>query len=127
MKNCLFMFLLCVPFVACQSTGFLMGKATVVMLAEPYPPKTEDAAIDVYYTNRPDQRYIEIAQITCKDTNDEWCLKQLQLKAREIGADGLIILGRATSETVGVPIGNLFYFGEEEYGMRAVAIKYYED
>lgn len=106
-----------IMFVSCQSTGFLMGKANVTMISEPYSSKDANAIIDVYYTVTPEQKYIEVALITCRDTNDDWCLKQLKIKAREIGADGLIILGKAA-------IGYMTYFASEEYGMKAVAIKY---
>ncbi|MBQ9207534.1 MAG: hypothetical protein IJ158_12605 [Treponema sp.] len=116
-----------VLFLSCQSNGFLMGKAKVTMLTEEtYSAKTEDAQIDVYYTNRPNKNYIELAQITCEDTEDDWCLKQIKIKAREIGADGIIILGKAASAGVGVPVGNMYFVSDEAYGMKAIAIKYTE-
>ena len=109
---------------SCASTGFLMAKAKVTLFGESYPAKTEDAKIDVYMTNKPTQEYIEFAQITCGDTNDKWSLEQITKKAREIGADGIILIGKAGNNGVGVPIGNLTYVVSEEYGMKAVAIKY---
>jgi hypothetical protein len=45
-------------------------------------------------------------------------------KAREIFADAIIIIGKAGSSGVGVPIGNLTYVVSEELGMIAIAIKY---
>ncbi len=101
-----------------------MAKAKVTLFGESYPAKTEDAKIDVYMTNKPTQEYIEFAQITCGDTNDKWSLEQITKKAREIGADGIILIGKAGNNGVGVPIGNLTYVVSEEYGMKAVAIKY---
>ncbi len=108
----------------CASTGFLMAKAKVTLFGESYPAKSEDAKIDVYMTNKPTQEYVEFAQITCRDTNDKWSLEQITKKAREIGADGIIIIGKAGTSGVGVPIGNSTYIVSEEYGMTAVAIKY---
>lgn len=108
----------------CASTGFLMAKAKVTLLGESYPAKSEDAKIDVYMTNKPTQEYVEFAKITCGDTNDKWSLEQITKKAREIGADGIIIIGKAGTSGVGVPIGNSTYIVSEEYGMTAVAIKY---
>lgn len=108
----------------CKSTGFLMAKANVVMINEAYPAKSEDANIDVYITNTPTSEYIELAQITCNDTDDEWSLNQIKIKAREIGADAIIIMGKASTGGVGVPIGNTYIYSSESYGMRAVAIKY---
>ena len=108
----------------CASTGFLMAKAKVTLLGESYPAKSEEAKIDVYMTNKPTQEYVEFAKITCGDTNDKWSLEQITKKAREIGADGIIIIGKAGTSGVGVPIGNSTYIVSEEYGMTAVAIKY---
>lgn len=111
-------------FSSCQSTGFLMAKAKVTMINEPYPAKEENANIEVFITNLPSEVYIELAQITCNDTVDDWCLKQIKIKAREIGADGIIILGKSTSNGVGIPIGNMYYVLSEGYGMKAIAFKY---
>ena len=111
-------------FSGCASTGFLMAKAKVIIFGEKYPAKEDGAKIDVYMTNKPTQEYIEFAKITCKDTNDKWSLDQITKKAREIGADGLIIVGKAGSTGVGIPMGNSTYVVSEEYGMTAIAIKY---
>ncbi len=108
----------------CATTGFLMAKAKVSLLGESYPAKSEEAKIDVYITNKPTQEYVEFAQITCGDTNDKWSLEQISKKAREIGADGIILIGKTGTSGVGVPIGNLTYIVSEEYGMTAIAIKY---
>lgn len=75
-------------------------------------------------TNKPTQEYVEFAKITCGDTSDKWSLEQINKKARDIGADGIIIIGKAGTSGVGVPIGNSTYIVNEEYGMTAVAIKY---
>ncbi len=124
MKKIFLLFTTAFLFISCQSTGFLMAKAKVTMINEAYPSKDENANIEVYITNTPSDPYIEIAQITCDDTEDDWCLKQIKIKAREIGADGIIILGRSASGGVGVPIGNMYYVSSEEYGMKAIAFKY---
>lgn len=101
-----------------------MAKAKVTLFGDSYPPKNEDAKIDVYMTNKPTQEYVEFAQITCRDTNDKWSLEQITKKAREIGADGIIIIGKAGTSGVGIPMGISTYVVSEEYGMTAVAIKY---
>jgi hypothetical protein len=108
----------------CASTGFLMAKPKVTLLGETYPPKDEGAKIDVFMTNKPAQEYIEFAQITCKDTNDNWSLEQITKKAREIGADAIIIVGKAGSAGVGIPMGYSTYVVSEAYGLTAIAIKY---
>lgn len=110
--------------VSCSSTGFLMAKAKVNMYHTAYPQKNENATIDIYRSKKPDKEYIEFAEISCGDTNDDWSLKQILIKAREIGADGIIIIGESGSYGVGVPIGNTAYYASEGYGINAIAIKY---
>lgn len=110
-------------FSQCASTGFLMAKAKVTLFGDTFPAKDEDAKIDIFMTNKPNQEYIEFAQITCGDTNDKWSLKQITKKALEIGADGIIIIGKAGSSGVGIPVGNSTYVVSEEYGMTAVALQ----
>src|SRR5690606_7953418 len=109
---------------SCARTGFLMAKAKVTLFGDSYPPKNEEEKIDVYMTNKPTQEYEEFAQITCGDTNDKWSLEQITKKAREIGSDGIIIIGKAGTSGVGIPMGTSTYVVSEEYGMTAVAIKY---
>ena len=46
------------------------------------------------------------------------------LKASEIGADAIIIIGRSGSYGSIVPIGNMAYAETEDYGISAIAIKY---
>ena len=75
-------------------------------------------------TNKPTQEYEEFAQITFGDTNDKWSLEQITKKAREIGSDGINIIGKAGTSGVGIPMGTSTYVVSEEYGMTAVAIKY---
>lgn len=111
-------------FSRCASTGFLMAKAKVTLFGDTYPPKDEEAKIDLYMTNKPTQEYLEFAQITCEDTNDEWSLEQITKKAREIGADGIIMIGKAGTSGIGIPMGTSTYVVSEEYGMTAIAIKY---
>jgi hypothetical protein len=96
------------------------ASAKVTMLGTAYSPKSENATIEVFMTTRPTQPYIELARIVSNATNDDWNLT----KARAIGADAVIITGKAVSAGVGIPIGYLTYVATEEYGMTAIAIKY---
>jgi hypothetical protein len=116
--------ILLLVFTGCKSTDFLKAKAEVTLISESYPSKEIGTKIDVFITNKPDKEYIEFAMITCKSNNDNWNLEQITKKALEIGADGVIILGKAGSTGLGIPIGNSSYVVSEEYGMTAVAIKY---
>ncbi|MDR1716353.1 MAG: hypothetical protein LBS20_10950 [Prevotella sp.] len=100
-----------------------MAKPKVTMFGYAYLPKDEGANIDVYITTKPTQEYVEFAKITIGDTSDKWCLQQIQKKAREIGADAVIITGTAGSYGMGIT-GPLMYIQDETYGMTAIAIKY---
>jgi hypothetical protein len=120
-----YLFALMFLFSNCASTGFLMAKPTVTLFGSAsYPPKDGKAIIDVYMTTKPNQEYVEFAKITCNDTSDKWSLEQIKKKAREIGADAIIIIGKSGSYGVGVPSGYSTYVVSEEYGMNAIAIKY---
>lgn len=125
-KICLFILIIgsLLFFTRCASTGFLMAKAKVTLFGDSYPPKDDDEKIDLYITNKPVQEYIEFAQISCRDTDDKWSIEQITKKAREIGADGIIIIGKAGSSGVGIPMGTSTYVVSQEFGMTAVAIKY---
>jgi len=117
--------LLSLLFCSCASNGFLMAKAKVNLYETTYSAKDENTHIDIYRTQKPEIKYIEIGEITCADTNDDWALKQILIKAREIGADGIVILGKAGTYGVGVPVGDIMvYSGSESYGITAIAIKY---
>src|SRR5690606_11561648 len=108
---------LIVLFSGCASTGFLMAKPEVTLFGETYPPKDEETQIDVFMTNKPSQEYLEIAQIIVKDTSEKWCLDQIKKKARELGADGIVILGKAGSYGVAFPSQYSTFILNEEYGM----------
>jgi len=110
--------------ISCASTGFLMAKPNVTMYTRAYPPKAMGAPIDVYQIAMPDREYIEIAKISCGDTDDNWNMKQILKKARDIGADGIIIVGRTGSVAVAVPVGKMAYAVDQGYGITAIAIVY---
>jgi precorrin isomerase len=97
-----------------------MAKPEVVIYGNAYPPKNEDETIDVYTTILPSQKYIEFAQIVCRDTEDTWNMKQILNEARKIGADGIIVIGKAGSYAV----GSSYYVSSKQYGITAIAIKY---
>jgi len=102
----------------------LAARPNVVIYGNPYPAKAKDAHIDVYKTTKPDKEYIEIAEISCGDTSDKWNMEQILIKAREIGADGIIIIGKSGEVAAGVPIGESVYAWSQGYGLKAIAIKY---
>lgn len=83
------------------------------------------ANIDVYQTKKPTQEYIEIAKISCGDSDDDWNLKEIKRKAMEIGADAIIIIGRSGVTLGSIPMSkNYTYTYTSEYRLVAIAIKY---
>ena len=142
MKKMLFNAMLSLFSLLVISTLFGCAGVKVIPFGSIYPPKSADAKIDIFQTKQPDKKYIEIARIECGDTSDDWNMKQILLKAREMGADGIIIIGRVGSYsmmpmygmTSGVVSGsnNSFSaFGSgfgisagRGYGLVAIAIKY---
>ena len=110
--------------VGCASTGFLMAKPKITHYGQIYPAKSNSEQVDVFTTSRPNRAYIEIAEITCGDTDDSWNMKQILMKAKELGADAIIVTGKSGSYGVGVPVGNMSYVASEAYGISAIAVKY---
>ena len=116
----------------CSSTGFLMASPEVTMIGKAGTPKPPLENIDIYYTKKPEQDYEEIAIIKVGDTDDNWSLKQIKIKARELGADGAIIIGRPGSYVyvTGVGTGSDSFAAStgvgagEGYGLEAIAIRY---
>ena len=118
--------------VGCASTGFLMASPEVTMIGKAGSPKPPSANIDIYYTNKPEKKYEEIAMIKVGDTDDDWSIKQIKLKARELGADAAIIIGRPGSYVFVTGAGssaNSFSTSTgvgagQSYGLEAIAIRY---
>lgn len=108
----------------CASTGFMMARPKVTLYGTPLPPKSRTTPIEVFETQKPERPYREVARIEVRDTNDRWSLEQIQKKAREVGADGIIITGRSGRVGAGTPIGSGTYAASRDYGMIAVAFVY---
>jgi hypothetical protein len=108
----------------CASTGFLMAKPEVMMLGEASSPKASSDKIDIFYTKKPERKYDEIAKISVGDTDDDWSIKQIKIKARELGADGAIIIGRVGSYGIATGNNSMLLGVGEGYGLVAIAIKY---
>ena len=114
-----------ISFWGCASNGFFMAKPRMVLYGTTYPAKDVNTPVEIYRTQRPNRPYVEIGEISCNDTNDEYALNQILMKARSIGADAIIILGSASSSASGVPIGGVLYSSTQQYGFKTVAIKYH--
>lgn len=94
------------------------------MFGPTYPARDSTAAVEVFQSRLPDRPYTEIARIEVGDTDDKWSMRQILLKAREIGADAVIITGRVGSYATAVPVGQRSMAVAESYGMTAIAIRF---
>jgi len=85
---------------------------------------TTTTAVDVFRTKPPDRRYDEIGELEVKSKYDD-AVELLVEKAKEIGADAIILMGDRQSGALAVPIGELVY-AKSIMKLWAVAIKYKE-
>jgi hypothetical protein len=115
--------IICITLTCCAA---LMSSPVVTMFGPPGPAKHATAYVQVFSTTLPAQPYIEIAEITCDDTSNNWNMKQILIKAREIGADAIVLKGGMGAWGVSVPSGNGAVALSEGYGLRAVAIRWKE-
>jgi hypothetical protein len=102
-----------------------MATPRVLMLNQPFSAKNATANIEIYSNSFPDKPFTEIAQISCDDTSEEYCLNQLKIKAREIGADAIILKDKKikSSGITYVAPGNAVETSFES-GMIGIAIRY---
>lgn len=118
MKKLAGLLLLCMIFVSCATSGIVM-----------YPTQVKGHPIEIYRTTLPSEPYTEIAQFSCNGISDEECLNSIIQDAVKIDADGIIIIGRAQSNTMGFNIGIFSFLSAQDMitnqqGYEAVAFKY---
>jgi benzoyl-CoA reductase/2-hydroxyglutaryl-CoA dehydratase subunit BcrC/BadD/HgdB len=114
------LFLLMLAATGCANVWYLDDKAKVTVLSKTYPPRDQDALIDVYVTSLPAKGYIEFAQIRANSVNDDRNIKEIRSAARQIGADGIILL--RSNKTYSIENTNIAE--NPSYGYTAIAIKY---
>lgn len=87
-----------------------------------YPPTN---SVDVLRNKPVEKEYFELGELSLKikKSNQDEAVIQLKEKAKEIGADAIIILGEESEGSVIVPIGNL-YASVDRKSIKAIAIKY---
>lgn len=87
-----------------------------------YPPTN---VVEVLRSKPVEKEYVELGELylKIKKSNQEEAVLQLKEKAKEIGADAIIILGEESEGSVIMPIGNL-YASVDRKSIKAIAIKY---
>lgn len=77
----------------------------------PYSGQTfaPTARVDVFRTKVADRRYVELGElcIRVKRSTQETAVLHLTEKAREIGADGIILIGERPAGGVAAPVGQI--------------------
>ena len=101
-----------------------MAAPKVVRFGPTFESRSPNAPVEVFQTRLPDRPYIEVASISVGDTDEEYCMEQTLLKAREVGADAVILKGRVGTTAVAVPVGGVAYAVGNEYGLSAIAIRF---
>jgi hypothetical protein len=84
-----------------------------------YPPTQE---IQVFRTAVPTRPYVELAELRTI-AGDQRAIDALVQKAKELGADGLVILGEQAGDTVAVPVGGMWMAATDSF-LVAVAIRF---
>ena len=89
---------------------------------ESFEPTSE---VEIFHTRPPDEDYVEmgVISIQIKKQNENEVIVIVREKAKEIGADAIIILGERNQGVVAMPIGNMAY-GVPIRDFQALAIKY---
>lgn len=85
-------------------------------------------SVDVFRNKPVDREYIELGELSLRVkkgifSNQESVVLKLKEKAKEIGADAIIILGEESEGSVIVPIGDLYTSVDKRY-IIAIAIRY---
>lgn len=90
-----------------------------------YPPTN---SVEVLRKKPVEKEYLELGELSIQVkkgifSNQEEVVLKLKEKAKQIGADAIIILGEESEGSVIVPIGNLYASVDKRF-IKAIAIKY---
>jgi len=117
MKKIFYIFILSLLFIGCTPRAKVMRYTTMK-----FPPTHN---IEIFRSKIINKDYIEIGEvyIRLKKSTEENAIALLAEKAKEIGADAIIIMGERLKGIVSIPAGRAFVsFPVRE--LYAIAIKY---
>ena len=112
MKSILLLLISFTFFISCSSVDFLR------YTEQTFEPTQE---FQVFQTNPPDKDYTELGLLSTE--TGKKAIINLKKKAKEIGANAIIIIGEKNEGTVAMPMGNMAY-GIPIKKLEAVAIRY---
>lgn len=84
-----------------------------------YPPTQH---VEVLHTKAPNRDYVELGELTVK-ANDEEAIGHLTEKAKELGADAILLIGERQQGTIAMPVGQA-WVAIPAKRLTAVAIRY---
>lgn len=84
-----------------------------------YPPTQH---VEVLHTKAPNRDYVELGELSVK-ANDEEAIEYLVEKAKELGADAILLLGERQQGSIAMPIGQM-WMAIPAKRLTAVAIRY---
>ena len=119
MRKKIIIFFLLIIFYSCSpSVNFMRYNEDI------YPPTN---SVEVLRSKPVSRDYIELGELSLKikKSNQNEAVLKLKEKAKEIGADAIILLGENSEGSVLVPVGNLYASVDMRY-IKAIAIKYKE-
>lgn len=78
--------------------------------------------VEVLHTKAPNRDYVELGELSVK-ANDEEAIKHLTEKAKELGADAILLLGERQQGSIAMPVGQM-WMAIPAKRLTAVAIRY---
>jgi hypothetical protein len=108
----------------CASSGFLNPRPSVTLYGPALPSRDKGAEVEMFQTQRPERPYSEIARIETTHGDDAWGMKQILAKARELGADGVIVVGSTRKAVEQVPGAAQNMTVVRPYGISAIALRF---
>lgn len=122
MRNVLVFCILIVFAASCATAPGARGVKFTKYISEPYPATH---TVDVLHVKPISRDCVELGQLSIRlkrstEENAVLCLKE---KAKEIGADAIVILGETSGGSIAVPIGSMYAIVHNRY-LNALAIKY---
>ena len=117
MKNLITIIFVTLLFLSCSPSVNFMK-----YIEDNYPPTN---SVEVLRKKPVEKEFVELGELSLriKKSNQEEAVLFLKEKAKEIGADAIILLGEDSEGSVIVPIGNL-YISVDRKSINAIAIKY---
>lgn len=118
----IFLTLFCLFFVS-----YTYGLEVIMYKDANFTPCYNSSELDIFESSLPQKPFREIGKLIYNNAfgiNEKKALKKIKEKAKEIGADGLIIQGCKNSNYYAINCNSLSIIDEEKKDYTAIMIKY---